>query len=182
MKVIGIHAHESNIAYMEKLFREELLMEHILVKQTDLARQGTKLMRIIEEQLTEEVSAFLITCTLYSSLIEESEIHGVPILKIEDPLIENMLKNGEQKKLFFSNPETVDLTVSKIEQSYRECHKELDYQVILIPNIFALIMSGQNAYSQAIKKAISYDYHAGDDSEFGGVETVFNAAQAAYSN
>lgn len=157
-QLIGIHAHNSNISYMEALFNEdEIVKKHLVIKpQMDLDDQRKKLMALIKEELTSEVVGFMITCTVYASLIEASDIDGVPIWKIEDPIIQAIIQDDHQKILFFSNPDTVALTMAKVEAAYQTKDKASDYQVLLIPHSFPLIMSGQQlAYEEVIKEAIA---------------------------
>lgn len=157
-QIIGIHAHDSNISYMEALFNEDdIVKKHLIIKpQMDLEDQRKKLMALIKKELKSDVVGFMITCTVYASLIEESDIDGVPIWKIEDPIIEAIIQDDHQKFLFFSNPDTVPLTMAKVKAGYQKKGKESDYQVRLIPDSFPLIMSGQQAaYEEAIKEAIA---------------------------
>lgn len=196
-KIIGIHAHDSNSSYLEALFCHETAKEHVVVALSEtLAQQKKSLEEVMERYLTTDVGAFFITCTVYSSLIEETEFKGIPIFKMDDPMIDTIVTNSSKKLLFFSNPETVALTMKKIESLYREKEKSKDYQVILIPDCFHLIMAGQQgAYSEAIKNALrpylksqvkiflmqlSMSLVEGD-SEFDSVQSVFSIAKAVYN-
>lgn len=152
--ILCVHAHESNCFYLDKI--ADLLplkIEHLVINQLNTGEELTesRLMSQITQKVTIDTAAIIITCTVYSNLIQKKKIEKIPILKIEEPLIQQLLLDKGKKILFFSNPQTVDLTMQKIETLYKEQKCSIDYDVVIIPDTFELILNNQQAeYKKAI--------------------------------
>ncbi|MBO0446897.1 hypothetical protein JZO78_11120 [Enterococcus ureilyticus] len=151
--IICIHAHSSNIPYLTQLFQDKdnVILEHYVM--TDFFEIITKerLTQFIEGKITKNVCNVIITCTMYSNLIQQESIKGVPIIRVEHPLLEHTTTNPHQKHLIFSNPKTVAETVKKVEAFYKKKQLVPDFTISVIPDVFDLILTNQKAaYRQSL--------------------------------
>ena len=139
---------------MEKIFQHTTISLVHLVYSMSIEKHSAKkadLEAMVSGEITSDVSGIIITCTVYSGVISSNEIKGIPVLKMEDPLIETIVADTGEKILFFSNPQTVALTMEKVEAAYKRNGRSKDYQVVVIPAVFSLILSNQKmAYRQAL--------------------------------
>lgn len=75
-------------------------------------------------------------------------LKGIPVFKIEDPLIETLVNGIGTKILFFSNPQTVPLAMSKIAVAYKNSGQRKDHQAVVMPDVFSLLLSSQKVTDQ----------------------------------
>lgn len=161
-----LHAHYSNIAYIEQTFFN---INHIeLVHFVDpglilqASNENNELAFKVKEQLewmeSCQIDAILITCTNYIALLEEAPITlSIPILKIDEPFFEAICKNEQPQTILFTNPRTVEGTMRRLQQYSLQHNKEIEVVAKVIDNTFELIMQGkQEAYKKAILQAL---YH-----------------------
>ncbi|MGX7262948.1 hypothetical protein [Enterococcus crotali] len=152
-KMICIHAHASNIPYLIQVFQnhQDIHLAHYVL--TDFLENFTteNITEFIEEKVTEDVTNVIITCTMYSNLLQQDFIKEVPILRVEDPLVAHIVANSNKKKLIFSNPKTVEQSMKKVETVYSEQKRTTDYDIFIVPNAFDLIMRDQKeAYQRTL--------------------------------
>ena len=115
-KILCIHAHESNIYYLDKLLRVfPCTIEHRVINLMDNTKKSKEILKKeINSYLSEDIAVCILTCTEHSSMVDEDNINGVSILKIEEPLIEKLLYDHNDKVLVFTNPNTVELERSRV--------------------------------------------------------------------
>lgn len=160
-KRIGcLHAHYSNIDYIEQAFNSihELELEHFvdpgLIQHVAKGTGGLSLK--VKEQVewiaSCNVDAILITCTNYIALLKEEELSlSIPIIKIDEPFFQSLCEVTQPQIILFTNPATVDGTMERLYQYAKLHDKAIDVQVKVINNTFELIMQGKKqAYNNAI--------------------------------
>ncbi|PKG23302.1 aspartate/glutamate racemase family protein [Niallia nealsonii] len=166
-KIACLHAHFSNIEYIEKAFSAyEIEFVHFVDPgliyqvalagnlQTDAVKNKTK--EQIEWMAQCGADAILITCTTYIAVLEEVELSlTVPIIKIDEPFFAYICRNKKPQTMLFSNPATVEGTVKRLK-AYAEAHQQIiDFKVVVIPDSFELIMKGlKEQYDQKIKDTL----------------------------
>lgn len=163
-KRIGcLHAHYSNIKYIEKALSEyELEFLHFVEPglhervssqqdfQESFARQKVK--DQINWIASCKVDAILITCTAYVSMLQEADLPiSVPIIKIDEPFFAYISQINIPQAILFTNPATVEGTMARLEQYMAKNEITLDIKIMLLPNVFDYIMRGlEEKYSQKI--------------------------------
>jgi aspartate/glutamate racemase len=158
-KKIGcLHAHYSNIDYIESAFSPyDLELNHYVdpgliyrLKNDQMSEAEKKVKDQIEWIAQSGVDAILITCTNYIALLKQIEVN-IPIIKIDEPYFEAICKTQQPQTILFTNPDTVNGTMSRLEQYAKNRQKTLDIEVKIIENTFELIMSGKNEeYQKAV--------------------------------
>lgn len=153
-KKIGcLHAHYSNIDYIEKAlsaynvelshFVDPGLMYRVM-NDPDFTEFSAK--RKVKEQVEwvaqSGVDAVLITCTNYIALLGELS-SNVPIIKMDEPYFEAICQIKQPQTIVFTNPDTVSGTMDRLQQFAKTHQKTLDIEVKVIENTFELIMSGK---------------------------------------
>ncbi|UGB33068.1 hypothetical protein [Metabacillus sp. B2-18] len=103
-----------------------------------------------------KVDAILISCTNYIALLEEAVLTTtVPIIKIDEPFFESICQIKEPQTIVFSNPATVEGTISRLYQYASAQQKSIDLEVIVVENSFNLIMNGlKEEYNQRVVDCI----------------------------
>ena len=152
-KILCIHAHESNIYYLDRLLGTfDCAIDHQMIRLADNPKNSAEMLKKeITSYFCDDVIACFLTCTVHGSLVDEEMINGVPIFKIEDPIIEKLSQDPCDKVLLFTNPSTVNLTVNKIKHSRGRFQ---NYDVEIIPDSFELILNNE----QALYKAAIVEY------------------------
>lgn len=167
MKRIGcFHAHYSNIEHIEKalnIFDVELV--HFVDPGLDRIKMDADFTNeIVEKKVIEtlnwitncHVDAILITCTLFTSILNK-EVHQypIPIIKIDEPLFEDICKMNQPIIVTFTNPNTVNGTMNQLMSYSRMKGKEIEVESFLLENTFDLIMQGKKSeYIQAVSKGL----------------------------
>jgi hypothetical protein len=163
-KRIGcLHAHHSNIDYIEKAlspydiefihFVDPGLMYHVT---SDENFQGADAEKKVKEQIEWmaqcNVDAILLTCTNYIAILQEDQLSvSVPIIKIDEPYFEAICDVKEPQVILFTNPATVKGTIDRLNQYAHQHQLSIDYEVMVIDHTFDLFMKGQKEeYDQAI--------------------------------
>lgn len=166
-KVGCIHAHYSNINYLEKAFStfeieflhfvDPGLMHCIQASHSfSKADAQAKVREQIEWVANCQVDAILITCTNYIALLEEAVVTtAVPVIKIDEPFFESLCQMKGPQTIVFSNLETVEGTISRLYQYATAHQKSIDIEVAVIENSFNLIMNGlKEEYNQKIVESL----------------------------
>lgn len=91
-----------------------------------------------------QLDAIIITCTEYITLLDDEELElDIPIIKIDEPLFEQICDNEQPKVLLFTNPNTVEGTMSRLEEYAHRSQKKLNSKSIVIEHTFNLILQGR---------------------------------------
>ena len=158
-----LHAHYSNIEYIEKAlslydiecvhFVDPALMYRVTSdKNFDDFDAQNKVNEQLEWISQSNVDAILITCTNYIAILQEEKLSiSVPIIKIDEPFFEYISNIEHPQTILFTNPATVKGTIERLNQYAGNHKKSLDIEVITINETFELIMQGlKNEYNHKI--------------------------------
>lgn len=149
-----LHAHYSNIEYIEKAlslydieclhFVDPALMYRVTSDQNlDNVDAQNKVNEQLEWISTSNVDAILITCTTYIAVLQEENVSvSVPIIKIDEPFFEHISNIKHPQTILFTNPATVNGTIERLNQYTNDHKKTLDVNVMTINDAFELIMQG----------------------------------------
>ncbi|MGE7694873.1 hypothetical protein ACQKNC_12230 [Lysinibacillus sp. NPDC094177] len=159
-----LHAYHSNIEYIEQAFQNIEKVELVHFVDPGLIQQVSKgtdrLAFKVKEQLkwmeSCDMDAILITCTNYIALLEEEKLElSIPIIKIDEPFFETLCEEKQPQTVLFTNPETVEGTMNRLQQYALLHEKSINTQVKVIDNTFELIMQGKkDAYNNAIVQTL----------------------------
>ena len=159
-KVGCLHAHHSNIDYIEQAFRsiKEIELVHFvdpgLMQRVTEGAEGLSLK--VKEQLEWmagcNVDAILITCTNYIALLKEEQLAlSMPIIKIDEPYFATICEEAHPQTILFTNPATVEGTMKRLQQFAKHHDKAIEIEAKVIDDTFELIMQGKKeAYNKAI--------------------------------
>ena len=162
-----LHAHYSNIEYIENAFAPyNIELVHfvdpgLMFQVTNNNLQETEAQRKVKEQIEWiaqcQVDAILITCTNYIAILQEDQLStSVPIIKIDEPFFDYLCTIGQPQTILFSNPATVEGTMERLKHHASQQQKTLDLEVIVINNTFDLFMRGlKEDYDQEVSKFLS---------------------------
>lgn len=166
-KLACLHAHHSNIAYIERafeLFEIELIhfVDPILSKrmESDKGFGRKQAQNKLKDQLKwiaeSNIDAVLITCTNYITLVQEEEfLIAKPILKIDESFFEMICKVEGPQTILFTNPSTVTGTVKRLNRYAQQKQKSIDIKVMIIEDTFELIIQGRKEeYDDKVSKYI----------------------------
>ncbi|MGE7690881.1 hypothetical protein ACQKMI_16910 [Lysinibacillus sp. NPDC097214] len=155
-----LHAHHSNIEYIEQAFQniEKVKLVHFvdpgLIQQVSKGTDGLafKVKEQLEWMESCDMDAILITCTNYIALLEEEQLElSIPIMKIDEPFFEIVCEEKQPQTILFTNPETVKGTMDRLQQYALLHEKSINTEVKIIDNTFELIIQGKkDAYNNAI--------------------------------
>ena len=166
-----LHAHYSNIEYIENAFAPyNIELVHFvdpgLMYQvtTNKNFQESDAQRKVNEQIEWiaqcQVDAILITCTNYIAILQEDQLStSVPIIKIDEPFFDYICTIGQPQTILFSNPATVEGTMERLKHHASQQQKTLDLEVIVINNTFDLFMRGlKEEYDQENFKVLKSNH------------------------
>ena len=152
-----LHAHYSNIEYIEHTFQNDEDIELIHFVDPGVMQQISKgmdnLARKVREQIewiaSCDVDAILITCTNYIALLQDDAAFdsSIPIIKIDEPYFESIC-NVQQ-------PITVEGTMARLHQYAKHHEKSVTVVAKVIEQTFDLLMQGKKeAYSDVILQTL----------------------------
>ncbi|MEA0552553.1 hypothetical protein U1P98_19570 [Lysinibacillus irui] len=165
-KRIGcLHAHYSNIEYIERTFQNDEDMELLHFVDPGVMQQVSKGMgdvaRKVKEQIewiaSCDVDAILITCTNYIALLQDDATvdPSIPIIKIDELYFESICNVQQPITILFTNPMTVEGTMARLHQYAKHHEKSVTVVAKVIEHTFDLIMQGKKeAYSDAILQTL----------------------------
>ncbi|WP_201006587.1 hypothetical protein [Paenibacillus glycanilyticus] len=151
MKIGCLHAHYSNIEYIEASIGSKAELIHFvdpgLMRCMEEGFDKVKVKEKAADQIKwiaqSGVDAILITCTGYIALLEEVETN-LPIIKIDEPFFNEICKITQPQILLFTNPATVEGTMKRLMNFASSHDYQLpDIEVRVIENAFQLIMQGR---------------------------------------
>ncbi|MFJ8088094.1 hypothetical protein ACIQ7N_07785 [Lysinibacillus sp. NPDC095746] len=159
-----LHAHYSNIEYIEQAFQsiEKVELVHFvdpgLIQQVSKGTEGLafKVKEQLEWMESCNMDAILITCTNYIALLEKEQLElSIPIMKIDEPFFETVCEEKHPQTILFTNSETVKGTMNRLQQYALLHEKSITTKIKIINNTFELIIQGEkDAYNNAILQAL----------------------------
>lgn len=159
-----LHAHYSNIEYIEHTFQNGEDIELIHFVDPGVMQQISKgmdnLARKVREQIewiaSCDVDAILITCTNYIALLQDAAFDSsIPIIKIDEPYFESICNVQQPITVLFTNPLTVEGTIARLHQYAKHHEKSVTVVAKVIEQTFDLLMQGKKeAYSDAILQTL----------------------------
>lgn len=163
-----LHAHYSNIEYIENAFSsfdidlihfvDPALMYRVTIDRNFQESDAQKKVKDQIEWIVQcEVDAILITCTNYISILQEDQLSvSVPIIKIDEPYFEYICNISQPQIVLFTNPATVKGTMARLNHYASLRQKSLDVEALVINNTFELIMQGLKVeYNHVISKFLN---------------------------
>ncbi|NOU96442.1 hypothetical protein GC093_24965 [Paenibacillus sp. LMG 31456] len=161
------HAHYSNIDYIQQAlepYDTELI--HFVDPGLDrlkgdadfsTERGQRKIADMLGWIASSHVDAILVTCTYFTAnLTEELErTLPVPVIKIDDPMLAQICTSDEPQLLVFTNPATVEGTMSRVQRYAQRVGKAPQVHIHLLDNAFQLIMMGKRrAYTELVSTGL----------------------------
>ncbi|ACT00015.1 aspartate/glutamate racemase family protein [Paenibacillus sp. JDR-2] len=172
MKIGCLHAHYSNIEYIEASIGSKAELIHFVDPGLMMGmEEGFNHVKVKEKAVDQinwiaqsGVDAILITCTSYIALLEEVETN-LPIIKLDEPFFNEICKITQSQILLFTNPATVEGTMKRLTKFASSHGYQLpDIEVKVIENAFQLIMQGQKTeYADEVYKFIEKMLHSEQD-------------------
>ena len=175
MITIGcFHAHYSNIALIEeKLADHEVELVHYVDPGLDRLKHDADFSDVvIREKVAQTLQwiaechadAILVTCTLFATVLEQEAIQvPVPVIGIDDPLLQEMRRVPGDYIISFTNPATIEGTMARLNQALQQedengqlhVAKTSQTEAVCIPGTFELIMRGdQQGYLEAVREGL----------------------------
>jgi len=175
MITIGcFHAHYSNIALIEEtLAPYEVELVHYVDPGLDRLKHDADFSEaVIHEKVAQTLhwiaechaDAILVTCTLFATVLEqEAKQVPVPVIGIDDPLLQEMRRVPGDYIIAFTNPATIAGTMARVNQDLQQEDKSGHLHVanasktesVCIPGTFELIMRGdQQGYLEAVREGL----------------------------
>jgi hypothetical protein len=148
------HAHYSNIEHIEKaLAGYEVELVHFVDPGLDRIKMDADFNNEIVETKVKEtlnwisgchVDAILITCTFFTAVYREN-LHPlpIPVIKIDDPLFQDICRSAEPVLFMFTNPNTVKGTMEQFQQYCQAADHRVLAEARVLENTFSLIMQGK---------------------------------------
>lgn len=167
MRRIGcFHAHYSNIEHIETALSSlNVELIHYVDPGLDRIKRDAdftnelaqkKVLDTLNWIASNHVDAILITCTFFTAIYDEDVHHfPIPIIKIDDPLFEEMCQLDQPTMVAFTNPSTVEGTMKQLAAYAAKKGITLDATPTLLANTFDLIMQGKkHAYIEAVTQGL----------------------------
>lgn len=155
MKRIGcFHAHYSNIELIDNaLSAYDVECVHYVDPGLDRIKNDADFTHELAERkvldtlnwiANSHVDAILVTCTFFTAILRD-DVHRmpVPVVKIDDPLFHDLLRQDEPIVLVFTNPNTVEGSLDQLRRFYERHGVTLDAETRILPGTFELIMQGR---------------------------------------
>ncbi|KPN95896.1 hypothetical protein [Lysinibacillus sp. ZYM-1] len=162
-----LHAHHSNIEYIEQVFQNTEDIEMIHFVDPGLIHQVSKGVTALTCKIREQIKwmascdldAILITCTNYIALLDNDAalVSSIPIIKIDEPYFEIICSEQQPQIILFTNPATVEGTMTRLHQYANKQGKSINVTAKVIEHTFDLIMQGKKkAYNDAILQTLHH--------------------------
>ncbi|WP_217592572.1 aspartate/glutamate racemase family protein [Cohnella sp. GbtcB17] len=166
LNIACLHAHESNIAYVDGLRVPEGLSWTHYVDPGLIARMSADtsfseeqarahVVRQLEWMAKASADAILITCTNDIALLDEARLAvKLPVLKIDKPFFEEICRRAGTHALLFTNPATVEGTTNRLyDYAERLGYARPQIETVVLPEAFDLIMRGEKEAYRAVVQA-----------------------------
>ncbi|WP_315899154.1 HIT domain-containing protein [Paenibacillus cremeus] len=163
-----LHAHHSNIRYLDEAFAgtgmilkhfvDPGMIEHLRSGGQDaLRRAGEKLLDQLAWMAGCEVDAIVITCTNYIAVLdtlpEDQRQLAIPVIPIDEPWFDALLALERKLVLAFTNPATVEGTMGRLRQYAAAKGVTLHAEAAVTEDSFQLLMQGEvEAYHQRVEQ------------------------------
>ncbi|MEK4109269.1 hypothetical protein ABIC86_005914 [Paenibacillus sp. DS2363] len=175
MITIGcFHAHYSNIALVEEtLAPYEVELVHYVDPGLDRLKHDADFSEVVIHKKVAQTlqwiaechaDAILVTCTLFATVLEQEATQvPVPVIGIDDPLLQEMRRVPGDYIIAFTNPATVEGTMARLNQALQQedeneqlhVAKTSQTEAVCIPGTFELIMRGdQQGYLEAVREGL----------------------------
>ncbi len=171
MRLGCLHAHHSNIRYLEEgLDREAFACQHFVdpgaihwltraaVSEAAARQVQAKLRGQLEWIAGCGVDAIVITCTNYIAALSPLEqaleaTGGLPVVAIDEPWFDELLKLGGEAVIAFTNPATVDGTMERLHARAKLQGRGFQAQTAVSdPGCFELLLQGREAaYTEQVE-------------------------------
>lgn len=87
-------------------------------------------------------AAVLVTCSTVSPFIDEIP-HPVPVLKIDEVMIEQAVAQGQRIAVLATNPATLEPTRSALEAQAKKMNRQVEVRMVLVEGAFPAYLSGE---------------------------------------
>lgn len=167
MTAIGcLHAHHSNIEPIERaMLPYEVELVHFVDPGLDRVKNDPaftaqaaagRIRETIHWISQCRVDALLVTCTYFTAMIpNDSPEFPIPVIKIDQPLFDDICEQNEPVIVVFTNPDTVDGTMRQLLSCCQAKSKDIKIESALLPNTFQLMMQGKKeAYIKAVSEGL----------------------------
>ncbi|MEC0128732.1 aspartate/glutamate racemase family protein [Paenibacillus pabuli] len=175
MITIGcFHAHYSNIVLIEEaLASYEVELVHYVDPGLDRLKHDADFNEAVTHEKVSQTlqwiahchaDAILVTCTLFAAVLGQEAQHvPIPVVGIDDPLLQEMQRNPGEYILAFTNPATIEGTMARVNQALQQERKDgqrneieaVETEAVLIPGTFELIMRGdKEGYLAAVSAGL----------------------------
>ncbi|WP_458461862.1 hypothetical protein [Paenibacillus sp.] len=175
MITIGcFHAHYSNIPLIEEtLAPYEVELVHYVDPGLDRLKHDADFSDVVIHKKVAQTlqwisechaDAILVTCTLFATVLEqEAKLVPVPVIGIDDPLLQEMRRVPGDYIIAFTNPATIEGTMARLNQALQQedengqphVAKTSQTEAVCIPGTFELIMRGdQQGYFAAVREGL----------------------------
>ncbi|KAF6627686.1 hypothetical protein H6F38_21360 [Paenibacillus sp. EKM208P] len=174
-----LHAHHSNIAYVERAFASyEVELVHFvdpgLMRRVSLDPNfsAADASRKVEEQLKwiaqSDIDIILITCTNYIVLAEKAQLTlSTPVIALDEPFFHEICDDLLPRTLVFTNPATVEGTMKRLYHTATLLGKpdiSSMIEVKVVEDAFELIMQGrEDEYKELLVRSL-YELREADPS------------------
>ncbi|PNQ80880.1 hypothetical protein [Paenibacillus sp. F4] len=174
-----LHAHHSNIAYVERAFASyEVELVHFvdpgLMRRVSLDPNfsAADASRKVEEQLKwiaqSDIDIILITCTNYIVLAEKAQLTmPTPVIALDEPFFHEICDDLLPRTLVFTNPATVEGTMKRLYHTATLLGKpdiSSMIEVKVVEDAFELIMQGrEDEYKELLVRSL-YELREADPS------------------
>ncbi|MDP4096313.1 hypothetical protein OIN60_05960 [Paenibacillus sp. P96] len=150
-----LHAHYSNVDYIERAFAPfglelthytdpGLIRRMASDQRFSRAQASEQVMRQLEWMMDCGADVVLVTCTQYAALLEESKPQWpVPVITIDEAFFHVLCRWEQPQIVLFTNPDTVEGTMKRLYAFAETVGKAPDIEVQVIEGSFELIMAGK---------------------------------------
>lgn len=137
------------------------ILNEVLIERVRLnGGSGPKEMAWLRDQVAGAVdihaSAVLVTCTILSSCVDEIRKEFViPILKIDEAMVQHAVELGNRIGIIVTNPDTIDPSTELIQAQAARAQKAVTIKTALVENAFVAVRNGDAAtHDLLVRKAI----------------------------
>lgn len=150
--IICIHAHHSNIEWLEKTLSEYQL-KHIVIENLVQVKNPSEVKKQVRQKLhalaANDVTCFVSTCTYFSAYLPGN--NSIPIIALDELLFKS-IAHEPIIQLAFTNEGTIHATLARYEK-FKNPNQE--FSVHLIDDAFDKVMSGDlKAYKEIVEKGL----------------------------
>lgn len=153
-RIACLHAHHSNIGYLdEALAGLEVQVTHFVDPGllARLAGDGVfteadaraRVIAQLEWMAHSGADTLVVTCTAYGAALPPRSGLDVPVVVVDEPLFAEICDAPAPRRLFFTNPGTVDGTMLRLREFAAARGVAFEFEVELVPNVFELLLRGQ---------------------------------------